>query len=248
MPQKPRLLVVDDEQNILNSLQRFFKFKGYEVVTCLSGEKALEVLGQSPPFSVIISDYRMPGMNGVDFLKSARNLCPHTVRIVLSGFADLVAIISAVNEGSIFKFIAKPWNDEELHTTIQDAVEYYNAKIARQDALSSMETNHLQQSPDFQLYKSLFEGMPVGFVGINSNNNIRIFNEYAGKALNISNSVIGASASTALPPELFDQLKRPGSEVNVHTFHFTFNNRGITCLEQYVPDYDLTGLTLIVDQ
>ena len=121
-----RILCIDDEQNVLRSLKRLFLDDSYEVLTAPSGAEGLLILAQSGTVPVVISDYRMPGMNGVEFLSEVRKRWPETVRIVLSGYADTGAIISAINEGQIYRFVAKPWNDDELRVTVANALERYD--------------------------------------------------------------------------------------------------------------------------
>ncbi|MFA6147608.1 MAG: response regulator [bacterium] len=125
MGEQTRILCVDDEQNVLRSLTRLFIDDPYEILTAPSGAEGLRILDQSGTVPVVISDYRMPGMSGVEFLTEVRKLWPGTVRIVLSGYADIGAIVSAINEGQIYRFVAKPWNDEELRFTVADALERY---------------------------------------------------------------------------------------------------------------------------
>jgi len=120
-----KILCVDDEPNVLNALKRLFLDEPYTILTAASGQEGLEII-EKENVQIIISDYRMPGMNGVDFLKEARKKWPDTVRIVLSGYADTAAIVSAINEGQIYKFVPKPWNDEELKVTISNAIERYH--------------------------------------------------------------------------------------------------------------------------
>ncbi len=120
-----KILFVDDEPNILSTLRRLFLDEDYELLTADSGEEGLAVLQENRSVQVVVSDYRMPGMNGVDFLKKVHDGWPDTVRIVLSGYADTAAIVSAINEGKIYKFIPKPWNDDELKVTIANAVKVY---------------------------------------------------------------------------------------------------------------------------
>ena len=116
-----KILCVDDERNVLRALERIFLDDDYEIVTAGSGEEGLEIMTESGDcFQVVISDYRMPVMNGVEFLKAVYERWPDSVRIVLSGYADAGAIVAAINEGHIYKFIPKPWNDEELRETIQN--------------------------------------------------------------------------------------------------------------------------------
>jgi two-component system NtrC family sensor kinase len=123
MDQPIRILFVDDEINVLRSLERVFLEENYEILTASTGTEGFSVLQTVSPVQVVISDYRMPGMNGVDFLKEVRKLWPDTVRIVLSGYADAASIVAAINEGQIYKFIPKPWNDDELKVTVVNALE-----------------------------------------------------------------------------------------------------------------------------
>ncbi|RJQ52586.1 MAG: response regulator [Nitrospiraceae bacterium] len=120
-----KILCVDDEENVLRSLKRIFLDSDYEILTAGSGDEGLKILGNTEPVQIVISDYRMPGMNGVDFLREVYKLCPETVRIVLSGYADTAAIVEAVNVGHIYKFIPKPWNDDELKVAISNALDRY---------------------------------------------------------------------------------------------------------------------------
>ncbi len=124
MDEEVTILCVDDEQNVLNSLIRLFIDYDYNILTATSGSEGLEIL-KKEKVQIVISDYRMPVMNGAEFLKEVVKLQPETVRIVLSGFADTSSILSAINEGDIYKFIPKPWNDEELKVTISNAIEHY---------------------------------------------------------------------------------------------------------------------------
>jgi len=121
MGEPTRILCVDDERNILRSLTRPFLDDPYEILTAPSGAERLLILAQSGTVPVVISDYRMPGMNGVEFLSEVRKRWPETVRIVLSGYADTGAIVSAINEGQIYRFVAKPWNEDELRVAVANA-------------------------------------------------------------------------------------------------------------------------------
>ena len=120
-----KILCVDDERNVLKSLRRLFMDEDdYEVFVAESGAEGLEVLEEEGDIRMIISDYRMPEMTGVEFLHQANEKWPETVRIVLSGYADTAAVVEAINEGQIYKFIPKPWNDEELLSTVSAALEH----------------------------------------------------------------------------------------------------------------------------
>jgi len=118
--EQPTLLLVDDEENILNALVRMLRRDGYRILTATGAEDALDVLGRHD-VQVVISDQRMPGVSGTELLSKVKDMYPHTVRMVLSGYTDLAAVTAAINQGSIYKFLTKPWNDEELRLQIRDA-------------------------------------------------------------------------------------------------------------------------------
>lgn len=122
LPRQRTLLLVDDEESILSALKRLFRRDGYHILTATSGAQGLELLAQQP-VDVILSDQRMPGMTGIDFLREARRLYPATVRITLSGYTDLQSIIEAVNEGAVYKFLTKPWDDDLLRNHVAQAFE-----------------------------------------------------------------------------------------------------------------------------
>jgi len=118
-----RLLLVDDERNILSALNRLLRRDAYQLFCCESAAEGLQILAQQP-VDVIISDQRMPVMTGVEFLREARLRYPETVRIISSGYADFQYIADAINEGAIYKFLSKPWDDEQLRQSIADAFQY----------------------------------------------------------------------------------------------------------------------------
>jgi len=119
-PLSRTLLLVDDEPNILSALQRLLRRDGYTILNSDAPEKALEILAQQP-VDVILSDQRMPSMSGVEFLRRAKETRPESIRIVLSGYTDLQFITDAINEGAIYKFLTKPWDDDQLRTQIREA-------------------------------------------------------------------------------------------------------------------------------
>ncbi len=120
--EQPTLLLVDDEPNILNALKRLLRREGYRILSAAGGAEALEVLAANP-VQVIVSDHRMPGMSGVEFLSRARDLYPHTRRIILSGYSDIGTLTDAINRGAVWKFISKPWDDEQLKADLHRAFE-----------------------------------------------------------------------------------------------------------------------------
>jgi type II secretory ATPase GspE/PulE/Tfp pilus assembly ATPase PilB-like protein/FixJ family two-component response regulator len=118
------LLFVDDEENVLHALRRIFIDENYIILTADSALKALEILA-SESVQLIITDHRMPGMTGGELLKLVREKYPATIRIMLTGYADVNSIMGAVKEGAVYKFITKPWNDEDLRLTVSLALQQY---------------------------------------------------------------------------------------------------------------------------
>jgi CheY-like chemotaxis protein len=119
-----RLLLVDDEPNILTALRRLLRREGYAILTAADGAEALELLAHEP-VQVIVSDQRMPGMSGTELLRRVKQLYPRTVRIALSGYADLATVTDAVNHGAIYRYLSKPWDDEALKGEIREAFRHW---------------------------------------------------------------------------------------------------------------------------
>ncbi|MBW4053885.1 MAG: Flp pilus assembly complex ATPase component TadA [Proteobacteria bacterium] len=118
------LLFVDDEENVLSSLKRIFMEENYMILTATSAARALEIM-EAQPVQLIVSDHRMPGMTGAEMLKRIKESWPETIRIMLTGYADVNSIMGAVKDGAVYKFITKPWNDEDLRLTVSLALQQY---------------------------------------------------------------------------------------------------------------------------
>jgi len=116
---KARILFVDDEERILNALRSLFRHD-YRVFTATNGPEALEFVQKFKPH-VVVSDQRMPDMPGVDLLREVRRIIPHSVRILLTGYSDLASIVGSINEGEVFRFISKPWDNQEIRKTMAEA-------------------------------------------------------------------------------------------------------------------------------
>ena len=129
---KSAVLLVDDEESILNSLRRLLRGQPYEVVLATSGAQALEIMA-TRPIDLVMSDARMPGMDGATLLAEVHRLYPATSRILLTGYADLTTIIKAINDGQIHRYIGKPWNDEELQLVLQQTLEHQRLERLARD-------------------------------------------------------------------------------------------------------------------
>lgn len=128
---RPRVLLVDDEESILNSLRRLLRGQPYEVLLATSGAQALEVMAQQS-IDLVMTDARMPNMDGATLLARIHQLYPTITRILLTGYADMPTIIKAINEGKIHRYISKPWNDEEMLLTLRQALAHQYSERERQ--------------------------------------------------------------------------------------------------------------------
>lgn len=142
----PKVLCVDDEPNILSSLRRLLRANGYQVLTADSGAAGLKILADEP-VDVIISDMRMPEMNGAQFLAAARASWPDTMRLLLTGYSEIQAIQDAINGGEIYRYITKPWDDQEILRVLHDALERRQLVLdkARLEALTAQQNAQLRE-------------------------------------------------------------------------------------------------------
>ena len=119
------VLCVDDEANILSALKRLFRPHGYTILTAASGKDGLELL-EKEHVDLVISDMRMPEMNGAQFLEQVKNRWPDTVRLLLTGYAEMSATVDAINKGGIYRYISKPWEDTAMVDLVREALERLN--------------------------------------------------------------------------------------------------------------------------
>ncbi len=140
-----RVLCVDDEQNILSSLRRLFRLQGYQIQTAVSGADGLKLL-ETEPVDLIVSDMRMPEMDGAQFLEQVRLRWPDTIRILLTGYADIASTVDAINKGEIYRYIAKPWNDDDLLMVVRHALEGKSLKREKErlEALTAAQNEALK--------------------------------------------------------------------------------------------------------
>ena len=142
------VLYVDDEANNLNSFKAAFR-RDFEIYTASSAREGRKIL-DSYEIGVIITDQRMPGMTGIEFLESILPVYPDTIRILLTGFSDINAVMDAINRGQVYKYLVKPWQNDELKMYIENALEIYNLRkenkeLARKLQLANLELERLSQ-------------------------------------------------------------------------------------------------------
>lgn len=136
------VVFVDDEVNILHSLRRLFHNEPFSFASAPSGEEALRLIGETPFVAAIVSDQRMPRMNGSEFLTKCREIVPDAVRMLLTGYSDMESTISAINTGGATHFSVKPWDDAQLLQTVRDAVKQFHLIVEnRQQQITIREQN-----------------------------------------------------------------------------------------------------------
>ena len=267
MDEEIKILCVDDEKNVLRALCRLFMDDDYEVLTAGSGKEGLKILEEHQNIQLIISDYRMPEMDGVEFLKHACERSPETIRIVLSGYADTAAVVAAINEGQIYKFIPKPWNDDELKVTINKAIEVFflrrkNENMAEEvmvinEELTKFNTKleeEVRNRTDELLFQNramsfahnVMHALPVAVIGMDPDGLIVLSNNLSDRLFGEKNrSLVGTSNSKLFPPELTlltDRLKNDddiNGEINFN--QKSYKVKGIKML----PDEEQKGTVLV---
>ena len=222
------LLLVDDEPNILASLKRLLRRDGYHILTANSGQEGLDVLA-GHTVDVIVSDQRMPGMLGADFLRKAKLLCPQTIRIMLSGYTELQAVTDAVNEGAIFKFLTKPWEDHQLrehiaeafrlkgidddnvrlNAQLRDANQALAAANAAMQALVRQQQHQISRDEvSLGIARELLQFLPLPVIGLDEDGMIAFINAAAANLFERGAALLGNEAAIVLP-QLFDGQGAP---------------------------------------
>lgn len=262
-----KILCVDDEKNVLRALERLFMDEDYEIITAAGGEEALTLLAELPAVQLVISDYRMPGMDGVDFLRQVNERWPETIRIVLSGFADTAAIVGAINEGQIYKFIPKPWNDEELKITIAKALEVYFLRkknetltdelmeaYLRMEAVNSNLEEEVRSRTETLIFQNnamhfghkVMDALPAAVVGFDLSGLIVLANRQANLLLaSGSPTMVGLEGNTVLQPEVWSMVERMREAQQLQTT-FTMKDKSYQVLGNRIAiDREQEGIILM---
>ncbi len=216
------ILIVDDEQPIINSLCRLLRQDGYDILSATNAMEGLEILARNE-VDVVLSDQRMPGMTGVEFLRRVKSIHPDTVRMVLSGYADLQSVTDAINEGAIYKYITKPWDRERLRSLVQEAFRQKEQTDESRDGDSELVLTHphivqtqapiRHQAPGLEPHshgdesvvlsaQQVLEQLDFPMIGIAPNGLVVYANQYAQSALGAKNPLLGHSAAQVLPGAL----------------------------------------------
>lgn len=213
------ILLVDDEENILAAMRRVLRREGYRILTANGGSEGLELLATTP-VDVIVSDQRMPNMTGVEFLRQAKALYPDTVRIVLSGYTELQSITDAINEGAIYKFLTKPWDDELIRANIAEAFRHKelgddNRRLTQELSVANAELQALLAEKQHRLAldeasldiaREILHCLPLPIVGIDNDGMMVFANADAERLLGGGDVLLGESAAHRLPTEFVARL------------------------------------------
>jgi response regulator RpfG family c-di-GMP phosphodiesterase len=188
-----KILIVDDEEANLRLLERLFRSQ-YTILTAVTGTEALEVLKQHD-IALIISDQRMPVMTGIQFLMRAAEMRPRTVRIILTGYTDVNALVEAINSGVVYKYVAKPWANEDLQQTVKRGLQHYETLKSQHNLKQQNERLHVRLEIARQSIVKVF----VGMLSIRDSN-------APGHAYRTSNYAVAIGQRFDLAPHEIDQL------------------------------------------
>ena len=237
------LLVVDDETNILAALARLFRREGYELLSASSGAEGLALLDEHD-VGVIVSDQRMPDMNGIAFLSAARERRPDAVRIMLSGYTELSSVTDSVNKAAIYKFLTKPWDDEILREVVRRAFHLHevtreNTRLtnALKEANASLtQLNHelerrvaektREATRNLRILRAsqeILAQLPLPVFGVDTDGYLVLVNRAAETQFGVSAARLGDLASAVLPTAFSN-----GTAAGGHAFQLD-DGRAVEC-------------------
>ena len=233
------VLCVDDESSILTALTRLLRKEPYRVFTAPGGAAGLEILDQQD-VQVVITDQRMPEMTGTQFLQKVKAKKPDTIRVVLSGYAEADAIVAAINQGEVYRFVAKPWQDEALKSTIRQCFDQYellqeNLRLTEQTRLQVGQLQNLNRllettvdirTRSLQFSQEVLDHLPVAVVGISMEQEIILTNAAAMTQLEpLANLVPGTDMAAVLPPDAVSGVCACLAADRARAFSFAWEQR-----------------------
>jgi PAS domain S-box-containing protein len=187
---RPRILVVDDEEAILETMTFTFE-DDYEVYTTTDARQALEILDAKQPIAVVLTDQRMPNMSGVEFVTEVCRRHPQTVRMVLTGFSDMDAIIQAVNAGHVYAYITKPWEPEQLKQLMKQAVEHHRLSVENLRLIADQRRANL-------FLEAVMDQLDTGALAVDAEGRIQAVNRPAREYLGLSGQLRGRELKQVL--------------------------------------------------
>ncbi len=182
-PSPPRILVVDDEEAILETMAFTFQ-DDYEVYTARDARHALELLEKNKPIAAVLTDQRMPNMSGVEFVTEVCKRYPQTVRMVLTGFSDMDAIIQAINDGHVYAYVTKPWEPEQLKQLMKQAVEHYELSVENDRLLRDLHRAKV-------FLEAVMDELDTGALAVDASGLIQAANRPVREALSLKGDPMG---------------------------------------------------------
>jgi CheY-like chemotaxis protein len=198
MSSRPRILVVDDEEAILETMAFTFE-DDYEVLTSASPREALALLEREGPVAVVISDQRMPEMTGVEFLARVFALHPTTVRIILTGFADMDAIIRAINDGHVYAYITKPWEPDQLKQVVRRAVDHHALAVENERLVGDLRASNV-------FLEAVMDELDTGALAVDADGVVRAANRLAREYLGLPDDARGRPLDEVLSPAVRERV------------------------------------------
>ncbi len=247
-----KILFVDDEKEILSSIRRQLRKEMYNIVTCNSGQEALDLL-EKEEIPIIVSDERMPDMNGLKLMKRVKKLYPDSIRIILSGYADSQTVIEAINQGEIYRFIPKPWKQEELTLSIEGAIEkwkivQHNKTFMKQivDENKRLKMRLSYRESKLNLSQDVLNDIPSALIVVGRDDVIEVYNQKAHEVLD-GLIHIGNKITSIIPEEIYFPLEKHfrdngGSDkiiISLENTEYSIFIRGLR------PTDDFKGIILI---
>ena len=182
-PTRQRLLVVDDEEAILETMTFTFE-DDYDVLTAATATDALALLEREGPVAVVITDQRMPEITGVEFLTEVFERYPTTGRIILTGFADMDAIIGAINDGHVYAYVTKPWEPDELKQVVRRAVDHYELAVENERLVADLRDSNV-------FLEAVIDEFETGAVAVDADGVVRAMNRPARRYLGVKDDPRG---------------------------------------------------------
>jgi CheY-like chemotaxis protein len=186
----PRIMIVDDEEAILETMTFTFQ-DDYEIHTATDARKALEILDEKAPFAVVLTDQRMPDMSGVEFVTEVYQKHPATVRMILTGFSDMEAIIQAINDGHVYAYITKPWEPDHLKQVMKQAVDHYELTLENERLMVD-----LRRANSF--LEAVMDELDTGALALDADRVIQAVNRPARAYLALAGDPIGKPLAEVL--------------------------------------------------
>lgn len=233
------VLAVDDEKSITNSLRRSLRKENYKLFTAESGAEGLEVLAAND-IQMVVSDQRMPNMSGTEFLSQVKELYPDTVRVVLSGYAEAEAIVDSINRGEVYRFIGKPWDEDDLKSVIRQGLAHYDLVIQNRQ-LSEQTKHHLvelerlnnllaasveERTRSLQFSQEVLEHLPLIVLGVSQEEELVMTNDTARRRLSpLQGMMPGTDIEDILPEDAVQKIRQCLSTSEFEEFEFNWDEK-----------------------